>query len=74
MISLEEVGEHVRNNETGIVFDLLFALIWVTLVSGFFQIVEGPQWAYYMLMLTGIPAYFVWVYSWAWAKELQQTR
>lgn len=72
MISLEDIGEHVQDNQTGIMFDLLFALIWVGLVSVFFAAVDGPQWAYYLLLLTGIPGYYVWVYSWAWARELQQ--
>lgn len=38
--------------------DLAFAVVWVTLISVFFDLVDGPQWAYYMFMLAGIVAYY----------------
>lgn len=54
--------------------DLLFAVVWVTLVSLLFELVEGPRWAYYMLMLAGIPAYFGFVLSFEMARKQEHDR
>jgi hypothetical protein len=53
------------------VTDLLFALVWVTLVEVFFTVVEGPQWAYYLFMLAGVAAYFGFFWSLDRAREAQ---
>lgn len=58
--------ETAREERWGILVDLAFAIIWVTLVDLLFQVVEGPTWAYYLLMLTGIVVYF----AFAWNLEL----
>jgi hypothetical protein len=71
MTFTQRLKEHVEEHQTGMVFDLLFALAWVGLVSAFFSVVEGPQWAFYLFMLAGIPAYFGFTYSWSLAKETQ---
>jgi hypothetical protein len=54
------------------VFDLVFALTWATIVSAFVALVDGPQWALYLLLAAGIPAYFGFVYSLELAKEMDQ--
>ncbi len=64
MTTLDRLVEYVRTHRWGMVNDLLFALVWVGLISVVFTLVDGPQWAYYLLMLTGIPAYFGFLYSW----------
>ncbi|WP_435160243.1 hypothetical protein [Halorubrum sp. SY-15] len=63
--------DHVRTHRTGMVFDLVFALGWVTLVSLLFEypFATAPQWAYVMFMLAGVPAYFGFVFSLSAAKE-----
>ena len=71
MTFTKRLKEHVQENQTGIVFDLLFALAWVGLVSVIFTLVDGPQWAYYLFMVAGIPAYFGFTYSMAVAKANQ---
>jgi hypothetical protein len=48
------IAEHGR----GLLTDLLFAVVWVTLIEILFSLLNGPQWAYYMFMLGGIVAYF----------------
>ena len=68
MTFTQRLKTHVQENQTGIVFDLLFALAWVGLVSAIFGVVDGPQWAYYLFMVAGIPAYLGFTYSMAVAK------
>lgn len=51
------------------VSDLLFALVWVTIVEVFFTFVDGPQWAYYTFMLAGVVAYFGFFWSLDVARE-----
>ncbi|MCL9817271.1 hypothetical protein [Natronocalculus amylovorans] len=53
----------VRAQKWGMVGDLAFAIVWVTIVSAIFSILDGPTWAYYMFMLAGIVAYFGFVGS-----------
>ena len=63
MSIVDSIRDHVREHRSGMVSDLLFALVWVTLVEVFFSVVDGPQWAYYMFMLAGIVAYFGFFWS-----------
>lgn len=60
MNGIDRLREFVATNGTGMAFDLLFAVCWVGLVGILFEFVfrGGPQWAYYLMMLAGIPAYF----------------
>ena len=55
---LERLGDHLREHRGGIVTDLLFAVAWVTLVNALFRVVDGPTWAYYLLMAAGVVAYY----------------
>ena len=59
----QRIGEYVVENRRGMFGDLVFAVVWVTLVNVFFGFVDGPTWAYYMFMVAGIVAYFGFVYS-----------
>ncbi|MCL7418950.1 MAG: hypothetical protein M8354_14100 [Halalkalicoccus sp.] len=56
----DRIREHVRENRTGMLHDLMFAVVWVGVVSFLFEFVftSAPGWAFYMFMLAGIPAYF----------------
>jgi len=65
------IRDHVREHRSGMVSDLLFALVWVTIVELFFRFVDGPQWAYYLFMLAGILAYFGFFWSLELARERQ---
>lgn len=69
---LHRVGEYVVENRRGMVGDLVFAVVWVTLVNAFFRFVDGPTWAYYMFMLAGIVAYFGFVFSVQLAAEAEE--
>ncbi|WP_247009358.1 hypothetical protein [Halorientalis litorea] len=69
MSLVETIREHVRENGSGMVSDLLFALVWVTIVEVFFTFVDGPQWAYYTFMLAGVVAYFGFFWSLDVARE-----
>lgn len=65
----DTVRDHVREHRGGMIFDLAFAVAWVTVVSVVFQVLDGPQWAYYLCMALGVVAYFGFVASWQVAVE-----
>ena len=67
----DRVRSHVSENRTGMLHDLAFAVVWVTLVSLLydFAFATAPQWVLYMFMLVGIPAYFGFFISLEIAKE-----
>ena len=71
---IARIGTHIYENRDGVVFDLVFALVWVTVVSAFVTLVDGPTWARYLLLAAGIPAYFGFIYSMELAKEQQRKR
>lgn len=71
MSIVQTVREHVREHRGGMVFDLVFAVAWVTVVSLLFDLVNGPQWAYYLCMGAGVVAYFGFVASLSAAKQRQ---
>lgn len=74
MTLTDRIREHVSENKTGMVHDLLFAFVWVGLISFLFEFVfrGAPRWAFYMFMLAGIPAYFGFFISLQLAKENQR--
>jgi hypothetical protein len=74
MSLLSRIGNHIYEHKDGMVFDLVFALTWVTIVSAFMLVVDGPTWARYLLLAAGIPAYFGFVYSMELAKNQQRER
>lgn len=69
MSIVDTITNHVREHRSGMMSDLVFALVWVTIVEIFFNFVEGPQWAYYLFMLAGIVAYFGFFWSLELAKQ-----
>lgn len=58
MSAVDAVVAHVREHRSGMVVDLVFALAWVTLVSVLVELLNGPEWAYYVLMFGGVVAYY----------------
>lgn len=71
MTFTDRLRKHVSENRTGMVHDLMFAVVWVGLVSFLFEFVfaSAPTWAYYLFMVAGIPAYFGFFTSLALARE-----
>jgi hypothetical protein len=61
--------DHVREHRRGMLFDLLFAVVWVTLVAALFDLLGGPQWARYATMAAGVVAYYGFVWSLASARD-----
>ena len=58
MSGLREWIETARAERWGLLVDLVFAVAWVTMVDLLFRVIDGPTYAYYLLMLAGIVAYF----------------
>ncbi|MFW5938666.1 MAG: hypothetical protein ACOCSN_06965 [Halanaeroarchaeum sp.] len=69
----DRIRSHVKGNRTGMIQDLAFAVVWVTLVSLLYDFVfyASPQWVLYMFMLAGIPAYFGFFMSLEMARAQQ---
>lgn len=69
MSRLDALADHVQEHGFGMLTDLAFAIVWVTGVSLFFEVTDGPQWAYYLFMFAGVVAYFGFVSSMEVARE-----
>ncbi|GAB3693015.1 hypothetical protein [Halorubrum pallidum] len=67
----DRLRSQVRENRTGMVGDLVFAIIWVTFASLLYDFAfpTAPRWVLYMFMLAGIPAYFGFFISVEMAKQ-----
>ena len=63
MTSVREWIQEAREDRWGLLVDLVFAIAWVTVVDLIFRVLEGPDWAYYLFMLAGIAAYFLFFIS-----------
>ncbi len=70
MSAADRVREHLEEHKEGMLYDLMFAVVWVGLVSILFDFVftEAPTWAFYLFLLAGIPAYFGFFFSLDLAK------
>lgn len=70
----DRIREHVGEHRTGMIHDLMFAVVWVAIVTLLFDLVfvEAPTYAYYLLLATGIPAYFAFFWSLAYARHLKE--
>lgn len=69
MTIIDRVRDYVREHRSGMLVDLVFAVVWVTIVSLIFDVVAGPQWAYYLFMFAGVVAYFGFFASLDLARE-----
>lgn len=72
MTNVREWIETAREEKWGLFVDLVFAITWVTLVEILFRVIDGPSWAYYMMMLAGIVAYFGLFWNLELAREGRQ--
>jgi len=72
----DRLREHIREHRTGILYDLMFAVVWVGIVSLLFDVVfiSAPLWAYYLCLLAGVPGYFGFFWSLDAAKRQQPRR
>lgn len=65
MSLVDRLREHARDHKRGMLHDLMFAVIWVAVISLLFDFVfvSAPWWALYLFLLAGIPAYFGFLFS-----------
>ncbi len=70
----EKLKDYVTENRDGILNDLIFAALWVGLVSVLFELAfpDAPTWAFYLCLAAGIPAYYGFFISLEIAKNQQQ--
>ncbi|WP_336037162.1 hypothetical protein [Halobacterium yunchengense] len=71
MSALDAVREHVAEQHDGMLFDAVFAVGWVTVVSLLFEALDAPALVYYGALASGVVAYFGFVYSLQVARETQ---
>ena len=58
-MSLRETArDHIDQHRSDMLIDLVFACSWVTMVTILFSVLNSPQWAYYLCMLSGVVAYY----------------
>jgi hypothetical protein len=57
-MSLDSLRDHVSENRRGMLVDVAFAVVWVTLATVVANALHAPDYARYILMLAGIPAYY----------------
>ncbi|WP_265111262.1 hypothetical protein [Halosolutus halophilus] len=69
MSGVREWLQTAREERWGILTDLAFAIVWVTMVEVIDYLLETPTWVYYMLMLAGILAYFGFVWNFELATK-----
>ncbi len=69
MSRLDAIRGHVRDHRQGMVFDLVFAVVWVSVASLLADVLGAPQWASYLLMASGVVAYFGFVWSLSAARN-----
>ncbi|PSQ38452.1 hypothetical protein BRD08_01065 [Halobacteriales archaeon SW_10_66_29] len=69
----DRLRQHVREHKSGMLYDLMFAVVWVALVGFLFDFVfvGAPRWTFYMFMLAGIPAYFGFFWSLELARQAE---
>ena len=72
MSGVREWLQTAREERWGILTDLAFAVVWVTIVEIIFYALEGPQWAYYACMAAGVVAYFGFVWNFELATSQQK--
>ncbi|MUW15942.1 hypothetical protein GJ633_16070 [Halorubrum sp. CBA1125] len=67
----DRLRSQVREHRVGMIYDLAFAVVWVTFVSLLYDVAfaSAPRWVLYMFMLAGIPAYFGFVVSLSVARD-----
>ncbi len=63
MSRLETVRDHVRNHRRGMAADLVFAVVWVSVASLLADLLGAPEWGAYLLMGSGVLAYFGFFWS-----------
>lgn len=73
-VNPDTVVETVREHGSGMFFDFVFAVVWVTAMTAVHGALGGPEWAYYVLLLAGVPAYFVFHASFLTARETTEER
>lgn len=72
MTGVREWLQTAREERWGILTDLAFAVVWVTIVEAINYLLGPPTLVYYMLMLAGVVAYFGFVWNFELATERQK--
>ncbi|MFC3476310.1 hypothetical protein [Halobacterium litoreum] len=70
MTLAETVRDHVAEHHDGMLFDLVFAIIWVTVVTIVFGALDAPQLVYYGALASGVVAYYGFAMSMDLAREM----
>jgi hypothetical protein len=61
--AVDAIRDHVVEHHDGMLFDLVFAIAWVTVVTLLFRGLGAPKPVYYLALAAGVVAYFGFVWS-----------
>ncbi len=61
--------DHVAEHHDGMLFDLVFAIAWVTVVTLLFRGFGAPDFVYYGALASGVVAYYGFATSLEFARE-----
>lgn len=73
MSLVDTVVDHVAEHHDGMLFDLVFAIAWVTVVTLLFRGFGAPELVYYGALAAGVVAYYGFVTSLEYARETSET-
>lgn len=66
----DTIRDHVVEHKDGMLFDLVFAIAWVLVATFAYRLLGAPKWVHYLLLASGVLAYFGFV----WSLELAEQR
>jgi len=69
MSLVDTVVDHVAEHHDGMLFDLVFAIAWVTVVTLLFRGLGAPDLVYYGALAAGVVAYYGFAMSLELARE-----
>jgi len=71
MSLVDSIVAHVAEHHDGMLFDLVFAIAWVTVVTLLFRGFGAPELVYYGALAAGVVAYYGFVASLECAREIE---
>lgn len=71
-MDIETLRDRVSENRRGMLVDLVFAVAWVTVATVIANALHAPDYARYLLLGAGIPAYYALFISFDVLEQQQQ--
>jgi hypothetical protein len=69
MTLADSIRDHVAEHHDGMLFDMVFAILWVTVVTLLFRGLGAPQLVYYGALASGVVAYYGFAMSLEYVRQ-----